>query len=100
MAKPRTKMMIPKALLVLVLVILFISIEAVPANKLTDFESLCLICCEQGPQNCYAYNICSNTCERLQFGSHFNWSSAHDSGPKTEEADMKLYNLDQPDTVA
>ena len=69
-------MTIPKALLVLVLAILFISIEAAPGNIFSTYEdALCLICCQQGPQSCYAYNICSNTCERLQFGSQFNWNS-------------------------
>ena len=63
-----TKMAINTALvMVLVLVILFISIETVPGKKLSTYDALCLTCCEQGPQSCYAFNICSKDYNCSQF---------------------------------
>ena len=63
---------IPTALImVLVLVILIISIEYAPGKKFSTYDALCLTCCEQGPQSCYAFNICFKdyNCSQL------NWNS-------------------------
>ena len=63
-----TKMGIPTALImVLVLVILIISIETAPGKKFSTYDALCLTCCEQGPQSCYAFNICFKDYNCSQF---------------------------------